>query len=211
MDRLALSLAALRSQINAAWPKRSKISDGWIGDKAHASRKSDHNPLNGVVHALDITHDPANGPDGWALANALLATKDKRISYIISNGKIAAGRGGPNPWVWRKYLGENPHTHHMHISAVEGPIADDSTAWAFDKPAKSPDAPKVTVANPVLRLGAKGDAVKQLQAALNAKGAKLTVDGDFGKKTEAALIAFQKANKLHPDGVAGPYTFDALI
>lgn len=41
---LAPSLAQLRAEVNARWPKRSKASDGTIGDRAHSARTSDHNP-----------------------------------------------------------------------------------------------------------------------------------------------------------------------
>ena len=66
--RVAKSLLKLRDQINAHAPKRSKKSDGYIGDAAHASRSSDHNPWvkdgkMGVVTAADFTHDPAGGFD----------------------------------------------------------------------------------------------------------------------------------------------------
>ena len=49
-----------------------------------------------------------------------------------------------------------------------------------------------------LRKGDKGDDVKTLQKLLG-----ITDDGDFGKKTEAAVIAFQKAKGLTADGVVG--------
>jgi hypothetical protein len=35
-------------------------------------------------------------------------------------------------------------------------------------------------------------------------------DGTFGQSTEAAVIAFQQANGLSPDGIVGPETADAL-
>jgi hypothetical protein len=42
----------------------SKDSDGSIGDEHHSARASDHNPdEHGVVHAIDITHDPKGGFD----------------------------------------------------------------------------------------------------------------------------------------------------
>src|SRR5690606_32869264 len=114
--RLAKSLDVLRGQINKAHPSRSKISDGTIGDAAHSSRNSDHNPwvkdgAMGVVTALDITHDPDNGVNIQQLADALVASRDDRIKYIICNGKIVSGSGQGNPaWVWRNYTGANQHT-----------------------------------------------------------------------------------------------------
>lgn len=70
---------------------------------------------------------------------------------------------------------------------------------------------QAAVSLPVLKRGAKGDDVARLQGALNAKyAAGLTVDRSFGKLTEAALIAFQRASGLLPDGIAGPKTWAAL-
>ena len=64
---------------------------------------------------------------------------------------------------------------------------------------------------PILRRGAKGDLVDELQAILNARyGFSLEVDGDFGINTEAAVKAFQKAKGLSVDGIVGPKTRAAL-
>ena len=58
--------------------------------------------------------------------------------------------------------------------------------------------------------------VKWLQMYLNKWGTKrpgwelLTMDGALGKKTKDATRAFQKANNLVPDGIAGPVTRAAL-
>jgi len=38
---------------------------------------------------------------------------EKRISYIIFNGRIASPILN---WKWRNYTGVNKHTHHMHVS-----------------------------------------------------------------------------------------------
>lgn len=109
--KLAKSLVKLRDQINAAYPKRSKKSDGSIGDQAHAARVSDHNPnAKGVVTAIDVTHDPANGVNGLALAEAL--KYDPRIKYLIFAGRIWKARTG----LWEDYHGANSHHHHLHIS-----------------------------------------------------------------------------------------------
>ncbi|SHI59448.1 peptidoglycan-binding protein [Lutispora thermophila] len=61
--------------------------------------------------------------------------------------------------------------------------------------------------NSTLKSGSRGDAVKKLQSALNNKGYSVGIaDGVFGSKTYNAVVAFQKANGLTPDGIAGPIT-----
>lgn len=115
--KLAKSLHTLRDQVNNNYPKRSKKSDGTIGDSAHSKRASDHNPNSrGDVTALDLTHDPAGGFDAHKFAEHLRAARDPRIKYIISNRRIFSSTGN-GAWEWRKYTGSNPHSAHIHISA----------------------------------------------------------------------------------------------
>lgn len=65
---------------------------------------------------------------------------------------------------------------------------------------------------PMLRTGSRGDAVRKLQELLNAKGYTCgNVDGIFGSKTYAAVLAFQKANGLAADGIVGPLTWGKLV
>jgi hypothetical protein len=206
-DRLAFSLVTLRNQVNVLAKDRSKISDGWIGDKKHASRKSDHNPVKGIVHALDITNDPANGMDSHKLAEALIASKDKRISYIIDHGQIISGAGGPSPWRPRKYTGANSHSHHVHIS-VTATGADDGSPWDINMDTAPLGEP--VKEHPVLREGDAGPHVKTLQSLLRSQGQDVRVDGEFGPKTEKSVMAFQKKSGLIDDGVVGRYTWEAL-
>lgn len=64
---------------------------------------------------------------------------------------------------------------------------------------------------PILRRGATGAEVKLLQQRLSAAGFRPgRLDGRFGPATEAALLAFQRARNLLPDGVVGPITWHAL-
>jgi peptidoglycan hydrolase-like protein with peptidoglycan-binding domain len=64
------------------------------------------------------------------------------------------------------------------------------------------------MAEPTLKKGAKGQAVKDLQEALKALAlAPGPIDGVFGKQTEDAVKAFQKLKELEVDGVVGPITW----
>ena len=61
-----------------------------------------------------------------------------------------------------------------------------------------------------LTVGDKGDAVKTLQTKLNKVGYKLTVDGEYGSATKAAVTSFQKKYNLEVDGIAGKNTITKL-
>ena len=65
-------------------------------------------------------------------------------------------------------------------------------------------------AHTTLRPGSSGAEVKYLQRLLTNHGFTLSTDGVFGPKTEAAVIAFQAANDLDPDGIVGPLTWKTL-
>lgn len=180
--REAAALEKLLMQVNERWPHRSKLSDGERGDTAHSQRKSDHNPnAAGVVTALDITNDPANGPVSRGIAEALIASKDERIKYVISNRQIASGNDGPSPWKWRNYSGANPHEHHVHVSVkADAKHYDDTSAWNLSAYQQGPAVPVV------LEVGS----TKWLQHELNKHGAKLQEDGHEGALTQAAIRAF---------------------
>lgn len=67
------------------------------------------------------------------------------------------------------------------------------------------------VGRPMVSYGSRGDAVRKLQELLNALGYDCgSVDGIFGSKTKAAVLAFQKANGLGVDGIVGPLTWAKL-
>lgn len=213
--RVARSLLTLRDQVNAAHPKRDKAADGTIGDARHAASISDHNPDRaGVVRALDLDNDET-GPtdarlDAHKLADALVASRDPRIKYVISRGRIARSyaKGTVKPFTWATYTGEDPHTSHIHVSVVSTSLADSTRPW---KLAVDDGAPKFPG---TIRLGSKGAAVKTWQKALNAAKlpgvAKLTVDGIVGPRTVSAIRNAQLALRVTRDGIAGRDTWAAL-
>jgi len=135
--RVAGCLLKLRDQIDLIAPDRSKFADGTIGDKAHRSIKSDHNPHIrdgeiGVVTALDITHDPANGCNVCRIVEALRASEDPRIKYVIFNHQIFSSYAweGIPPWELRSYAGSNSHEQHVHISCLgQKELYDSEESW----------------------------------------------------------------------------------
>lgn len=60
-----------------------------------------------------------------------------------------------------------------------------------------------------IKKGSKGAAVECFQKVLNANGAKIEVDGQFGSGTKKAVEAFQKKKNLGVDGIVGPKTWGA--
>jgi hypothetical protein len=63
-----------------------------------------------------------------------------------------------------------------------------------------------------VQMGSRSAAVRLLQRLLNKKGAspRLDEDGVFGPVTRGSLIAFQRSQRIAPDGIAGPNTWSRL-
>jgi peptidoglycan hydrolase-like protein with peptidoglycan-binding domain len=67
-------------------------------------------------------------------------------------------------------------------------------------------------AEPVLKLGSTGPAVRRVQRALNAAtpGTELLIGGVFNKNTDRALRAFQRKTRVAAEGVVNPRVWTAL-
>ena len=120
----------LRLQVDDAFSNRQRSSDGWLGDARHSSRTSDHNPdANGVVRAIDISRnlsgakEPDIMPDLADQIRLCAKRGDKRISYVIFNGKICSRK---SLWRWVAYKGINPHVKHCHVSFTKKGDTDGS-------------------------------------------------------------------------------------
>ncbi len=75
-----------------------------------------------------------------------------------------------------------------------------------------PPAPAPTPGNwPTVQEGSTGVVVEVLQYLLNQRGASLTVDGNDGPLTTAALESFQRAASIAVDGIANGQTWPKLI
>jgi hypothetical protein len=133
MARLAGCLETLRTQIDEAFPDRSKVSDGWIGDPAHAARNSHHNPnAADVVCAIDLTDDPEHGADMATITEAIRKSRDPRVTYVIFSGRMYSSYNsstGRKAWEWGPYTGINAHEAHAHISSADPANYDNDDWW----------------------------------------------------------------------------------
>ncbi|HZH74401.1 MAG TPA: peptidoglycan-binding protein [Archangium sp.] len=237
--RIAKALEQLLAELNSHAPNRSKLSDGAIGDAAHASRTSDHNPWvddggMGVVTARDFTHDPAHGADMNKIVAHLVKRRDPRIKYIIWNWKMwrSYDKLGVSAWTPTDYTGSNGHTKHAHVSVNSDKASYDSTAtWGLSKglvtikdvgPSKdqstaTPHSGQQTASRfekyrEGIELGSR--IIKEGSAGNDVKWVQAALgvraDGYFGSITEDTVIHWQKAHKLTPDGIVGPLTWKSL-
>ena len=95
--------------------------------------------------------------------------------------------------------------------AADGIVGKLTWAKLYDTTAALPAASTAAGTQPMVYRGSRGDAVRRLQELLHKKGFDCgAVDGIFGSKTYAAVMAFQKANGLGADGIAGPLTWGKL-
>ena len=213
--RRAKSLDTLVAEVNKIAPKRSKGSDGWIGDAAHATRDSDHNPWVkdakgvGVVRAQDITHDAANGADARRIADIMAALLGRHPAlgpgaYVIFNARIISTNRLSEGW--RPYSGANAHRTHVHVSVgLQG--YDSTTRWGVDEGRVTRVLKKVGGKWPVYFQAVKRQAkrqpgkrkptasVRRVQKALiRVHGAKIKADGLWGPSSAKAYRSFQQAN-----------------
>lgn len=130
MARLCTAGATFRDQLDKRFPNRDRRSDGWIGDRAHASRFSYHNPdRNGIVWALDVDENLGqgswrNGRAAKRLADQLLAYArsglpgSDRVLHVVYENQVASGTYRASWWRWRG--SGYGHTFHIHITFREG-------------------------------------------------------------------------------------------
>jgi D-alanyl-D-alanine carboxypeptidase (penicillin-binding protein 5/6) len=83
----------------------------------------------------------------------------------------------------------------------------------YDTPSSTQPDSRPDTAHSPMAIGAQGIVVEALQRTLNARldpSPQLSTDGDFGPATEAAVIRFQRENKLAADGVVTAETWQVL-
>lgn len=199
MAKLAKTLRILRDDnINIKWPNRPRVNDGWIGDEAHQARRSDHNPNSrDTVDAIDVDATQPPAPKTPIHVPTVIASMIMHPSthYIIHKRRIMDADDNFHPHI---YNGSNPHNTHIHHSIRQTATAENSLiVYKFIKKPMSWG---------LLKLGTRGNQVKELEAYLIGWGYIVSVTGIFGPKDEAAVKAFQKRMGITVDGKVGPET-----
>jgi peptidoglycan hydrolase-like protein with peptidoglycan-binding domain len=169
---------------------------------------NEYRALGGVVYLLYLPHWYWQGDLGQASLTSvidlgmLLVSSD--YTGYSDTGPGWATYGGMTPLVWQYTSTATLNgVVNVDMNAYKGSLADFEAQVTNGGSSGGPSEPTLTE-------GDTGAAVQTLQTRLNVWGAKLTVDGDFGPATLAAVKAFQTAHNLTVDGVVGPATWAAL-
>lgn len=101
----------------------------------------------------------------------------------------------------------DPPSNVISVDETQAPAGTGSSGLTT----ATPNPTTGTATSEVLKSGSEGTSVSQLQTQLKTLGYyKGTVDGKYGAGTVAAVKAFQSANNLTADGVAGKATQEAV-
>jgi N-acetylmuramoyl-L-alanine amidase len=118
----------------------------------------------------------------------------QKVTGLTPDGILGAS-------TWNKLLPSTPDSQKTETKPTGPKKAE---------PKSSVKSSEVTT-TPILRRGAKGDAVYRLQKRLvNLGFLGIAPDGDFGELTEKAVKAAQLKYKLEADGVVGGATWNTI-
>ncbi len=141
----APALMAVLSDANSVAPGRSRASDGIIGDASHSSSVSDHNPdARGVVHACDVTNDPAHGFNSWVwaqwVADRIRSGREKRVKYLVSHDGVKDVIFNPAVSMeWRQNgAAKQVHRSHLHVSILYTVTAENDVSTFFTNSVSTP-------------------------------------------------------------------------
>lgn len=133
----------------------------------------------------------------------LAVRKDGHVGYYIGNGEVVEAYGFAKGIVITK-LKNRPWTDWYEFPGIE------YTSKVVE-PTPVEQLKKYKFGSRTLRNGYSGTDVKELQELLVELDYKTPVNGHYGNETITAVKAFQKDNSLVVDGLAGKKTFAALL
>jgi len=152
---------------------------------------------------------PGSSQHNLGIAVDVHTASGPRLKWLIDNVKTFGFSWEvvpEEPWHLRYVCGDEVPTAvktYMDKNGIKAPEVKEAAPVAAPAAVNTDDGLK-------LKLGDKGDKVKQMQELLTKKGFACTVDGNFGPATEKALNYFKKSVSLQTNGVCNQRTWDAL-
>jgi peptidoglycan hydrolase-like protein with peptidoglycan-binding domain len=175
-----------------------------------------------------LTQINVYGENGRWLMEKFGLTSPEQLLDPAVNARVAFGLAylfDPPFRPWGPYRGESP-TFNTDLPEARAAVAEAERQGLLGQPlpdggasAPGPDpaatattgTASAAASHPVLRIGARGEDVKDLQRQLVAAGFDPgPVDGWFGPRTQAAVRAFQHSRGIAVDGWVGPQTWGRL-
>ncbi len=161
--------------------------------------------LDDLVHCDDKSRFPAKLP-----ASVRVAHKTGSVTRVRTDAGLLMS-GGSN--IALCVLTDNNTDTRWTDDNAGNVLAADIAKAVYDLFEPPSTAKPQVPSDGILSIGANGSLVEALQRTLNARtspSAKISVDGDFGPATQAAVKAFQIQAQLEPTGVVDSPTWKAL-
>ena len=144
---------------------------------------------------------------------------------VYGSQSTVLGNDNPDGLYWGADWTDVPHLHSpdamtqwvsfaaydLSLGRASLPFWDTRPGPAPAPQPQPPTLEEIVALAPTVKFGDTGQPVKNVQALLNARGASLGIDGQFGALTKGALITVQRRLGLTPDVVCGPLTLNALL
>lgn len=185
--------------------------DGWRfhgRGVIHLTGRSNYEKYGRLV-GKDLVNEPDLAADPDVAADVAIAYWQERLAGVDRTDSDAVTRkvnGGLNGYA------DRVAATHQWAAVITPELIDGirgGSIGADDLIAMAPSRVDHAQPTAVLRLGARGDDVRELQTQLHDLGYSLRPDGDFGSATRDAVMKFQRNHGLPSDGIAGPLTLSS--
>ena len=180
----------------------------WVGSRCCTLRiKHDDGWSSSYIHLNNDTPGTDDG-QGWGIAPGIQRGTKVKAGQLI--GWVGDSGNAEGTFSHLHFELIDPHSVNVD-PYVSLKAADTGVAVAICKQPNVGSISALTGGSELLKSGARGLAVSQLQEFLSAIGHDVgTIDGIFGPKTRAGIRQFQERQGLSPDGVVGPKTRSAI-
>ncbi|MFT4624243.1 MAG: lysozyme family protein/peptidoglycan hydrolase-like protein with peptidoglycan-binding domain [Myxococcota bacterium] len=183
------------------WPTDIPVFHNWEKAAVHALQMKDS-----IRRDLGLNE---NSTDVAAMAT--FAEYYNGLGYHNRGADSAYAYSGTDQYESGKYVADGVYDPNTVDRQVGVRALMDAIDADFEQTAAVGDMAGSGFGKQLLRQGASGEDVLQMQQLLNEQGADLEADGVYGPLTAGAVRDFQRANGLEVDGICGPVTASVLL